>query len=116
MPSPTLVRVIVSVANLADALRFYQQLLGLNVRQTAPGFTWLATADGVEILLHERSAHPSDTSVSLGLGVTGLDAVVARWVTAGGVVIDPPMQQPWGEYMAVVRDADGHVVCLSETR
>ena len=41
-----------------------------------------------------------------------VDAVVAAWSASDGGVLDPPETQPWGERMAVVRDADGHVVCL----
>jgi uncharacterized glyoxalase superfamily protein PhnB len=38
---------------------------------------------------------------------------VRAWQGRGGEVIDPPEVQPWGEFMAVVRDPDGHVVCIS---
>ncbi len=107
-------RLVVSVSTLAPALAFYEQLLGLRLRSAAGELAWLTTADGVELMLHERPARPSDTAVALGFGVPDLDAVVTAWSGRGGAVVDPPEDRPWGERMAVVRDPDGHLVCLSQ--
>lgn len=109
-------RVIVSSSSLAEALPLYEGVLGLPVERRAEGFAWLRSGDGIEVMLHERPAIASDAAVAVAFAVPGLEAVVARWVAAGGSVIDPPEQRPWGERMAVVRDTDGHVVCLSEAR
>lgn len=108
-----IVRVIVSVSDLPRALEFYRDLLGLEPAEV-PGFARALLGNGVELLLHERPSVPSDTAVAVSLGVTGLDDLCARWQASGGAIIDPPADQPWGERMAVVRDADGHLVCLVE--
>jgi uncharacterized glyoxalase superfamily protein PhnB len=50
--------------------------------------------------------------VAPAFAVDELEATVDAWVRAGGAVVDPPEVQPWGERMAVLRDADGHLVCL----
>lgn len=113
MPT-TIQRIIVSTSGIPHALALYRDALGLRVDREAAGFAWLTSTDGVEVMLHEREAVPSDTAVAIGFGVDGLDAVVDAWTRAGGAVVDPPEVQPWGERMAVVRDGDGHVVCLSE--
>jgi catechol 2,3-dioxygenase-like lactoylglutathione lyase family enzyme len=105
-----LARVIVSVADLERALRLYRDVLGLE-GQAGGGFARLALGE-VELLLHERESVPSDLSVAAGILVADVDATVAAWVAAGGSVVDEPADQPWGERMAVVRDADGHLVCL----
>jgi predicted enzyme related to lactoylglutathione lyase len=110
----TLQRIIVSTGSIPAALSLYGGALGLGTTRTADGFAWLSSADGVEVMLHEREAMPSDTAVAVGFAVDRLHATVAAWVAAGGEVVDPPERQPWGERMAVVRDADGHLVCLSE--
>lgn len=107
-------RLVVSVTALDPALAFYEGLVGLRRTASADELAWLATADGVEIMLHERPATPSDTAVALGLAVPDLDGVVGAWAARGGVVVDPPEERPWGERMAVVRDPDGHLVCLSQ--
>lgn len=41
--------------------------------------------------------------------VGDLDAVVDRAVQSGGVVIDPPTEQPWGLRQAIVRDPEGYL-------
>ena len=114
MATAALHRVIVSASDLGSSLALYEGVLGLPVERRGDGFAWLRTADGIELMLHERPSTPSDAAVAVAFAVPGLDDVVARWVAAGGAVIDAPESQPWGERMAVVRDADGHVVCLSE--
>lgn len=103
-------RVIVSVASTEAALGFYGDLLGLCVARQGP---MARLGDGpVELLLHERPSAPSDLAVALSLRVADVDATSATWAAAGGIVVDPPADQPWGERQAVVRDPDGHLVCL----
>lgn len=50
--------------------------------------------------------------VSLWFYVDGVDAAFARWMTAGGDVIEEPADMPWGERAAQVRDPDGNLVNL----
>lgn len=109
-------RVVVSVSVLETSLRFYRDLLGLEA-STAEGFARLPLNGGdVELLLHQRPSEPSDLAVALSFAIPELDAVCATWVAQGGVVVDEPADQPWGERMAVVRDPDGHLVCLTLDR
>jgi catechol 2,3-dioxygenase-like lactoylglutathione lyase family enzyme len=104
-------RVIISVDSVDAALAFYRDLLGLTAAEGG-GLTRLG--DGaVEILLHERPSRPSDLGVALAFHVDDVDAICASWARAGGTVVEPPARQPWGERMAVVRDPDGHLVCLT---
>lgn len=106
-------RIVVSISELDRALEFYRDLLGLRA-SAADGRATLSTgAEPVELLLHERDSVPSDRAVALSFRVRELDAVCSRWAAGGGVVVDAPADQPWGERMAVVRDPDGHLVCLT---
>ncbi len=114
MSTARLHRIVVSVSRLPEALALYEGVLGLAREREQPGFAWLRTADGAEVMLHERPAQPSVAAVAIGFAAPGLDALVDRWTAAGGGVIDAPALQPWGERMAVLIDADGHVVCVSE--
>ncbi len=107
-------RLVVSVSALAPALDFYEGLVGLRRTAVAGDLARLATADGIEVMLHERPTTPSDRAVALGFLVPDLDGTVGAWAARGGAVVDPPEERPWGERMAVVRDADGHLVCLSQ--
>ena len=106
-------RIVVSTSRLPDALAFYSGVLGLEVTSEGGGLAMLRLGAGLEVLLHERQAAPSDTSVCLSLRVADLNAVVEDWARRGGAIVDPPARQPWGEDMAMVRDADGHLVCLT---
>jgi catechol 2,3-dioxygenase-like lactoylglutathione lyase family enzyme len=114
VPGPTLRRIVVSVESLGRSLAFYRDGLGLRVASEAPGFAWLGTADDVEIMLHERAAVPSDASVTAGFGVAGIAATTERALAAGGTLVEAPARQPWGERMSILRDPDGHLVCLYE--
>jgi len=108
----TLRRLIVSTSDLAASRAFYGDVLGLRVAYGQPPLVALAADDGTEVMLHERPTTASDTSTSISFAVDDVDRVVEQWRALGGSVIDEPEVQPWGEYQAVVRDADGHVVCL----
>jgi predicted enzyme related to lactoylglutathione lyase len=112
--STTIRRIVVSVADLERAVVFYRDGVGLTVAQQAPGFAFLRTDDGVEVMLHEREAVPSDLAVTAGFGVTGIAEATERALAHGGTGVEPPARQPWGEWMSIVRDPDGHLVCLYE--
>jgi uncharacterized glyoxalase superfamily protein PhnB len=107
----TLSRIVVSVHDLEQALGFYRDTLGL-AASVHTGFASLGPIDGVGLLLHERATSASDTAVAATFTVADLDDVCESWLRRGGVIVDAPEVQPWGERMAVVRDADGHLVCL----
>lgn len=107
-------RVIVSVTDLERSRRFYADLLGLAPRPAMGEAQLLTVGDGVELLLHQRESAPSDLSISVAFGIEDLDGTCARWAAAGGTVVDEPADQPWGERMAVVRDPDGHLICLTQ--
>lgn len=113
-PPATLARLVVSVADLDRALGFYRHLLGLPATCTG-GSAFLRTDPGIEVYLHERPSEPSDLSVAATFRLPGLDERVDMWRGQGGAVVDEPADQPWGERMAVVRDPDGHLVCLVDT-
>ena len=105
-------RVIISVRDLATSHEFYADRLGLVPLRSHSDTELLSIGDGVELLLHQRETAPSDLSISASFGVEDLDGTCARWAAVGGVVVDEPADQPWGERMAVVRDPDGHLICL----
>ena len=113
--STVLHRAVISSRSLDATLPVYESGLGLAVEARADGFAWLRTADGVELMFHERPASASDAAVALTFAVDGLARAVERWTAAGGKLVDAPASQPWGERIAVVRDADGHLVCLVES-
>lgn len=116
MTAPSLNRVIVSVAQLDRSLAFYEGLLGLSRRAAPPGFAMLKMGTGpsaIELMLHQRAAHPSMAGVAMSLRVDDVDALCAAAQALGCTIIDPPTDQPWGERLAVLTDPDDHVICLA---
>lgn len=114
-PAPSLVRAVVSVNDLDRAVGLYVDVLGLTIVDRSGDLATLHTGGGAgAVLLHERETPDPGHAVSLTFAVDDLDRVVQAWRAADGVVVDEPQRQPWGERMAVVRDLDGHVVCLLE--
>jgi len=107
-----LTRVTVSVANLAAARELYENALGIALKYEMPGMAMLVTSDGVEVQLHERTPTPGDAGVAMSMGVDDVDAATGLAVAAGASIVKVPTDEPWGERQAVLRDVDGHVLCL----
>jgi len=114
--STNLNRVIVSVTDLASSQAFYVDLLGFAHVATQGDMSILRISAGLDLNLHQRPTTISDAAVALSFAVDDVDGVCASWAQACGVIIDEPDEQPWGERMAVVRDPDGHIVCLVQRR
>jgi len=109
----TLARIIISVSDLDRALALYRDVLRLSVNTLTPPIARLQT-DGpsVEVMLHERLPTPGDAGVAPSFAVDDVDAATSEAVAAGAIVLDAPTDQPWGERQSVLRDPDGHVICL----
>jgi catechol 2,3-dioxygenase-like lactoylglutathione lyase family enzyme len=107
-----LARITVSVASLEKALPLYEGVLDLKRTREYPGIVGLALARGIELMLHERTPTPGDAGIAPAFRVSDVDAATALAVAAGATVIDPPADESWGERQSVLRDVDGHVVCL----
>jgi predicted enzyme related to lactoylglutathione lyase len=112
VPVTSLVRAVVSVSALDRSLNFYESALGLQRGSASSPIARLTDATGTEILLHERAPSASEAGVALSFAVHDVDAATSAAVAAGGSVIDEPADQPWGERQSVLRDPDGHVLCL----
>ena len=107
-------RVIISTNDLERSLGIYRDVLGYQGDPTGD-VAMLTNGSGPSVMLHQRPATPSDTAVAAAFVVADLDRTIEGWTSAGGSVLDPPASQPWGERMAVVRDTDGHIVCLIDS-
>ena len=107
-----LARITVSVASLDRALPLYEGVLDLRRTRELPGIVGLALARGIELMLHERPPTSGDAGVAPSFRVADVDAVTAGAVRAGATVVDAPADQPWGERQSVLRDVDGHILCL----
>ncbi|WP_395244430.1 VOC family protein [Agromyces sp. MMS24-K17] len=107
----SLARVIVSVSDLRRSAGFYADALGFEPYWESGELARLRSGS-VDLLLHERGAESSDLGVAIAYEVDDVDRAAADAVAHGGSVVDPPGDQPWGERQSVLRDPDGHVICV----
>jgi predicted enzyme related to lactoylglutathione lyase len=111
-------RLTISVNDLALALPLYRDVIGLTELSAVEGLAMLTTgADAsagaaTEVLLHQRTPTPGDAGVAASFEVSDVDAATAAAVEAGAAVVDEPADQVWGERQSVLRDRDGHILCL----
>lgn len=104
---------IVSTADLDASLQFYRDLLGGIVSYESPGPDGRTVYAGLDIgrshigLGRDPGAAAGAGSVDLWVYVDDCDATVERLRTAGVPVLEEPLDQPWGERVALVEDPNG---------
>jgi lactoylglutathione lyase len=112
---------IISTRDLDRALGFYRHLLGATVSYEFPGPDGKPAYVGLEL----GGAHlgigrdpdaPSESSArfSLWAYADDCDAAVERLRAAGVEIVEEPVDQPWGERVARVRDPDGNLVLIGQ--
>ena len=106
-------QVILPVASIDDALPFFRDELGLELR-FRDGDRWAALALGdLTLALAGPGEQPDEERVALGVKVTGLDEALERLGAAGGRLVQPP-QTGAHERRATWRRDDGTVLALYE--
>ncbi|WP_336211785.1 VOC family protein [Nonomuraea sp. LPB2021202275-12-8] len=123
----------ITVNDVDEALTFYRDALGLEVRNdVASGeFRWVTlgspTQPGLEIVLSEPHAGRSqaDGDVLQELLTKGvlpmivfrtddLDATFEKVRESGAEVLQEPIDQPWGPRDSAFRDPSGNMVRISQ--
>lgn len=100
-----------SVSDLQRSLAVYERALGLPRLWSNDEVARLGAGD-VELMLHERTATPSEFGVAATFAVDDVDTVTGAAVAAGSHIVHGPSDEPWGERQSVLHDPDGHVFCL----
>jgi predicted enzyme related to lactoylglutathione lyase len=85
----------------ARALRFWTELLGLDLEPRTVGEGWQTTAPGSAVGVHERGRGPGDSFSLPYFEVDDLPAALAQVQTLGGSVIHP------GEIWSICKDSEG---------
>ena len=122
----------VQVNNPDDALSFYRDALGLELRHDVPreGFRWITVGspDQPEIsivLTNYVNGGPDDNDTVAALLAKGamngvhfqaddLEAVFAKLREAGAEIVEEPKEQPWGALDGAVRDPSGNQVRIEQ--
>jgi catechol 2,3-dioxygenase-like lactoylglutathione lyase family enzyme len=122
---------MITVGDVEEALGFYRDVLGLQVRNevAAQGSRWvtLSASEGPDIVLTDpragRSQPEADTIHELlvkgslppvFLRTDDLDDVFERARAAGAEVLQEPIEQPWGPRDCAFRDPSGNTVRISQ--
>lgn len=106
---------VIRVADLAKSRAFYESL-GLSFLEERHGngpIHLSAQLNGSVLELYPIASSLTTAGTRFGLLVPGVDRVVDRAITAGGLLISAATDSPWGR-RAVVTDPDGHKVELTE--
>ncbi|WP_433519085.1 VOC family protein [Nonomuraea sp. CA-143628] len=123
----------ITVNDVDEALTFYRDALGLEVRNdvASGGFRWVtlgsATQPDLEIVLSEPHAGRSQADGDalqelLTKGVLSmfifstddLDATFERVRASGAEVLQEPIEQPWGPRDSAFRDPSGNMVRIQQ--
>ena len=112
----------IPVADMDRATRFYDAVLGTNLRrETFGGVTmavFMPSKEGVGgALIHDAKRKPAADGSLVYLDVAGkLDACVGRVTKAGGEVVLPRTDIGDPGFIAIMRDSEGNLVGLHEPR
>ena len=114
---------IISTPSLERALAFWRDALGgvVNYRFPGDGAAQFVALDlgrsqlGLG-LVEGTSPSAAGGPISIWCYVADCDAVTDRVRAAGFSVVEEPADQPWGERIARVLDADANMVILGDER
>ena len=121
---PTESFVILYHEDMQAARRFYEELLGLQVRQvTYDWFIGYWVSDKHEMTLcisssaEERTRWGADgRGVVIDFVVPDVDEAYVRLSEGGTAFIEPPSDRPWGLRTATLRDPAGYTLTISSYR
>ena len=109
--------------NFTAAVSFYRDMMGMSLRFIEKDHGYAAFDSGQVGFSVARVDKNADNYKQLvgrftgiGLSVDDLDAEYDRLKSLGVEFSSPPQQQPWGGYMAIVKDPDGNELYLDQYR
>ncbi len=119
--------VVLIVEDLDRSLGFYVELLGLKLGHRSGPYAQLATGR-TRLALYEREAMQETLGWRLrsperdrpgfevGFKVDDVDAAFRELLERGADPASPPADRHWGQRTAYVRDPDGHLIELAQTK
>jgi lactoylglutathione lyase len=109
---------IITTPDLERALGFYRDLLGGAVTyafppEGPPGYVGIDLGSSHLGIGHDPNVAPAaEQRIALWMYVTDCDAIVNAVRDAGGIVVEEPVDQPWGERVGRVQDPDGNRIII----
>jgi catechol 2,3-dioxygenase-like lactoylglutathione lyase family enzyme len=115
---------ILYVPDVAAALAFYERAFGLQVGFADPGGTYAVLAGeggALAFASHDQAAQgvgdearAAPAGFEVWIESDDVPAAVQRAVAAGAQLVREPVEKPWGQTVAYVRDPNGTLVELGE--
>ncbi|MEU4424394.1 VOC family protein [Actinoplanes sp. NPDC024001] len=115
------VQAIISTPDVERQRAFYERLLGAVQTSRFPAdgqvfFVGLRLGDSEFGLVDEADTDLSVPSrILLSVEVQDVDALLGQVEAAGGRLLGPPTDMPWGQRVAHIHDPDGNMVNLTQT-
>ncbi len=106
--------VMLGTTDLPQALAFYHETLGLDIRFQSPGFAFL-DGGGVTLVLseaHARLAEPVAGGTEIVFAVDDVTAAHAALAARGVEFVSPPRNVAGDQWAANFRDPDGHLLSV----
>lgn len=110
---------IISTPDVPRLQKFYETVLGAEqiLRQPEDGPVFYVGLRHGEsefgIVNEERADLSAPSRVLLSIDVDDVDALLDRVEAAGGTVLAPPNDMPWGQRVAHLADPDGNLINLT---
>jgi lactoylglutathione lyase len=99
----------VHVRDLDRSVRFWTEVVGLELLAREAGYALVGTAGGFGLGLEERDQHLiGAVGITIAVEVDDVHATYERMLAAGVAVAGPPAAQPRGVVEAFLEDPDGY--------
>jgi len=106
MPQMQLQYVIKFVVDMAEAVKFYRDVLGLPLKFESPGWSEFVTGE-TTLALHPASEKNPAGHVELGFTVSDVEAFYRDMSAKGVLFTMPPKKQDFGGVLAQFVDSEG---------
>jgi uncharacterized glyoxalase superfamily protein PhnB len=106
--------VIIFSSDAERLAAFYAAALGLGDPERSPGHLGFHAGRTYLGIDQVDTDHDGASSVALWFRVDDVDAAFARLVAEDAEVIYAPVDKPWGDRLASLRDPDGNRIGLSQ--
>ncbi len=108
--------VLIGVRDIKKSVKFYESVFGVTFSEIRPPFSCF-TFGGIEFNVEEISPERSEnweekyigTAKSIAFEVEDMDSFLKNVEQAGGKIIVPPRNRPWGWQDAEFSDIDGNI-------
>jgi predicted enzyme related to lactoylglutathione lyase len=111
---------ILSTNDIERLSSFYAKLFGAEEHMRVPGrkgpfFVTLRLGEAsLGLVAHKRGADAAPGRITVAVFVENVDDLLPRVKPAGGKVLGPAKDMPWGHRVAHITDPDGNSVNLTQ--